>query len=137
MTPKTPDPRITRSVDYMYNHLAEPLSVPLLASLAGLSPSHFHTLFVMQTQTPPMQYLQRLRLRRARLLVERTFLSIREIMAQVGYTDASHFARDFRRVHGAPPSALREEGPVTPIKWAKRGGTPRARAPGVFGVVVV
>jgi transcriptional regulator GlxA family with amidase domain len=137
MTRKTPDPRITRSVDYIYNHLAEPLTVPMLAGLVGLSPSHFHTLFVMQTRRTPMQYLQRLRLRRARLLVERTFLSIREIMAQVGYTDASHFARDFRRVHGAPPTALREDGPVTPIKWAKRGGPRRARSPGAFSLVVV
>jgi transcriptional regulator GlxA family with amidase domain len=44
---------------------------------------------------------------RARVLLERTFLSVREVMAQVGFRDPSHFSRDFRRFHGIAPSAVR------------------------------
>ena len=64
-------------------------------------------LFIAQTGFPPVRYLQRLRLRRARLLLEGTLLSVKEVMALVGYNDASHFSRDFRRQHGASPTEFR------------------------------
>src|SRR5689334_18188329 len=142
MTRKGPEARITWAVDYMQRHLADALTVPRLARVVNLSPSRFRTLFAAQTGSSPMHYLQRQRLRRARLLIERTFLSVKEVMALVGYNDPSHFARDFRREHGAPPSALRDTGLVTPMKPAatpsaqpprkRRIGPPRARDPGVL-----
>jgi transcriptional regulator GlxA family with amidase domain len=107
MSPR-PDPRITWIVGYMHREIARPLNVQELARLINLSPSRFGALFAAQTGASPLRYLQRLRLRRARLLVERTFLSIKEVMALVGYNDPSHFARDFRREHGASPSACRK-----------------------------
>ena len=101
------DRRITWAVEYMQRHLGEPLRVPDLAAGVNLSPSRFRDLFSAQTGLAPAQYLRHLRLRRARLLVERTFLTIKEVMALVGYNDPSHFSRDFRRYHGVSPSALR------------------------------
>ena len=44
---------------------------------------------------------------RASVLLERTFLSVKEVMAQVGCTDPSHFSRDFRRHHGFAPREWR------------------------------
>src|SRR4029078_9226025 len=107
MMPGPPDPRITWIVSYMHREMAQPLSVKALCSLVNLSCSRFRALFAAQTGMSPLHYLQRLRLRRARLLIERTFLSVKEVMALVGYNDPSHFARDFRRAHGAAPSAFR------------------------------
>ena len=104
------DPRVTWTVDYIRRHLAEPLTIRVLAGQANLSPSRFRALFVVQTGVAPMRYLQRARLRRARILLERTFLSVKDVMALVGYSDPSHFARDFRREHGAPPGEIRAAG---------------------------
>jgi transcriptional regulator GlxA family with amidase domain len=103
----TVDARVTAAVDYMQRYLAEPIRAAALAERANLSPSRFRHLFVGQTGVAPAQYLQRLRLRRARLLLEGTFLTVKEVMALVGYNDPSHFAREFRRSHGVPPSTLR------------------------------
>jgi AraC-like DNA-binding protein len=47
--------------------------------------------------------------------VEESSLSIKEIMARVGFSDPSHFTRDFSRRHGASPRKIRA----------------RARSPGV------
>jgi transcriptional regulator GlxA family with amidase domain len=132
------DPRITWAVGYMHDHLGETFSIGELARRVNLSPSRFRALFTTQIGLPPAVYLQRLRLRRARLLVERTFLSVKEIMALVGYNDPSHFSRDFRRQHGQPPTAFRGEGLATPLRQTpsansptnKRIGRPRARDPG-------
>lgn len=109
------DWRITWAVDHMQRHLADPLSVPALAAKVNLSPSRFRALFRAQTGLSPIEYLQRLRLRRARLLVERTFLTVKEVMVLVGYNDPSHFTRDFRRQHGINPSALRGNGLATAL----------------------
>lgn len=132
------DPRITWAVGYLHDHLGDPLSMRALAERVNLSPSRFRALFTAQIGLAPAAYLQRLRLRRARLLVERTFLSIKEIMVLVGYSDPSHFSRDFRRQHGAAPSAFRGEGLATPLRETpsanpptnKRIRRPRARDPG-------
>ena len=101
------DWRITWAVDHMQRHLAAPLTVPELAAHVNLSPSRFRELFSAQTGLGPAEFLQGLRLRRARLLIERTFLTVKEVMAIVGYNDPSHFSRDFRRYHGVTPSSLR------------------------------
>jgi transcriptional regulator GlxA family with amidase domain len=50
---------------------------------------------------------------RARVLLERTNLSVAEVMAQVGIGDRSHFVRDFQRAHGVPPSTARDPLKVT------------------------
>jgi transcriptional regulator GlxA family with amidase domain len=99
----------------MQQRLAEPMLIGDLAASVNLSPSRFRELFTRQVGLGPAQYLQRLRLRRARLLIERTFLTVKEVMALVGYNDPSHFSRDFRRLHGVAPSALRGAGVTTPL----------------------
>jgi transcriptional regulator GlxA family with amidase domain len=121
----------------MQRHLDEPMPAHYLAARVNLSPSRFRTLFAAQTGVSPMRFLQRLRLRRARVLLERTFLSVKEVMALVGYNDPSHFARDFRREFAAAPSDLRAVGDPLPGSPSlkrptyRRIGPPRARDPGV------
>jgi transcriptional regulator GlxA family with amidase domain len=137
----TPDPRITWIVGHLQRHLDRPTTVVELAALVNLSPSRFRALFAAQTGSAPAPYLRRLRLRRARLLLERTFLSVKEVMALVGYNDPSHFARDFRRQHGDPPIKFRAQDMATPMPTAqassvkrpthRRIGPPRGRDPGV------
>jgi AraC family transcriptional regulator of arabinose operon len=101
------DARVTWAVAEMQSRMAEPFSMADLAAKVNLSPSRFRHLFTTQTGLPPSQYLRRMRLRRARLLVERTFLSVKEVMALVGYNDPSHFSRDFKQFHHVLPSSVR------------------------------
>ena len=138
MTVGRPDPRITLIVDRLQRRMAEPATVAGLARTVNLSESRFRALFTAQTGMAPGRYLQRIRLRRARLLLERTFLSVKEVMALVGYNDPSHFSRDVRREHGAAPSEVRGPGvagarsPSLDPPIFRRIGQPRARDPGLF-----
>ena len=133
------DWRITWATDHMQRHLADTITVPELAARVNLSASRFRELFSAQTGLGPVEYLQRLRLRRARLLIERTFLTVKEVMAIVGYNDPSHFSRDFRRFHGVTPSSLRGRGLTTDLPEGEPSLDPpsvrrirqrRAREPG-------
>jgi transcriptional regulator GlxA family with amidase domain len=44
---------------------------------------------------------------RARSLLETTFLSLKQIMIEVGLRDKSHFVRDFKITYGLPPARFR------------------------------
>jgi len=87
--------------------LAEQLRVADLARAVNLSPSRFTALFRAQTGVSPGQYLQAKRLEHARALIETTFLSVKQVMAIVGFNDPSHFTRAFARHHGLTPTQVR------------------------------
>jgi two-component system response regulator YesN len=53
------------------------------------------------------QYQKRLRMQKARELLEESFLSIKEIMMETGIQDRNHFARTFRKMYGSTPSEHR------------------------------
>src|SRR5215813_11221401 len=78
-----------------------------LAALVNLSPSRFRHLFKQETGTSPAQYLKDIRLSRAEKMLRTTFLSIKQILKQVGIASNAHFVRDFRRKYGTTPTAYR------------------------------
>lgn len=105
MTPT--DIRIAWAVEQMCDSLHQPIRVSDLARAVNLSPSRFTLLFRVETGVSPARYLQMLRMNEARVLIQSTFLSVKEVMAKVGFNDPSHFTRSFARHHGVPPSRLR------------------------------
>ena len=103
------DPRVERTLTRMEEQLHTDISVAELAAAVGLSVSQLARLFRAATGLTPGAYLRQLRMARAKLLIERSSLTISEVMAQVGIRDASHFARDFRRAFGFGPRELRQQ----------------------------
>ncbi|MDN3354215.1 AraC family transcriptional regulator [Actinomadura sp. DC4] len=94
---------------YLREHLGARTSVAELATLARLSPSHFAALFRRATGTGVLQYQTRLRMSRARELLDTTDRSVAEIARALGYADPFYFSRQFRSVHGTSPSAYRTQ----------------------------
>lgn len=102
------DPRVTRVIAMMEERLDRPVALTDFADAVNLSPSRMARVFKQHTGKPPARYLHDLRLARARVLLERTYLSVKQVMICVGLNDPSHFSRDFRRAHGFSPSHLRQ-----------------------------
>jgi transcriptional regulator GlxA family with amidase domain len=84
-----------------------PVSVADLARHAGLEPRTFLRRFVQATGVKPSEYQQRLRVSRARELLEFSRSNIDEIASRVGYDDVAGFRRVFRKVVGLTPSDYR------------------------------
>jgi transcriptional regulator GlxA family with amidase domain len=98
---------IDKILDTMTARLGEQVTASSLARAAGLSRSRLYDLFKREMATSPARYLRTLRLERARELLKTSCLSVNEIAAVVGFTDVSHFVRDFKRAYGATPSEFR------------------------------
>lgn len=91
--------------DYIDGHLAEPIEVSDLASLAGRSPYHFTRIFARSIGMTPYRYVVHLRLQAAIDRIQRG-MSLAEVAAETGFSDQSHLSRWIRRVFGVSPSEL-------------------------------
>ena len=100
--------KLKQVMDYMNDHLAEDLSLEAIAAQAGMSQSHFFSLFRQSTGLSPHQYRLRQRIERAKELLLHSKLSIAEIAIAVGFYDQSHLARHMRRLLGVTPKQLRQ-----------------------------
>jgi AraC family transcriptional regulator of arabinose operon len=101
------DRRIERIISKIKKDTAAPWDTPTLAVLVNLSPSRFRHLFKQETGATPAQYLKDFRLSKAERMLRTTFLSIKQILKQVGIASNAHFVRDFRRKYGTTPTAYR------------------------------
>ena len=84
-------------------------SLEELARSVNLSASRLRHLFKEEMGVSLAQYLKTQRLEKAKHLLETTFLNLKEVMHRAGFTDRSHFMRDFRKAYGQPPLQYRAE----------------------------
>ena len=103
------DPKIQHLLVLMEANPAKRLSLSAMAHTVGLSPSRLRHKFKAQIGITPTLYLQRLRLQRARELLQCDDLSVKEVRAAVGIESDSYFARQFKRTYGASPSKCRTQ----------------------------
>src|SRR5215469_10297812 len=99
--------RIERTIRYMAENLNRPLQASDLAAKANVSLSHYFVLFKRVTGCAPIDFFIRLRMKRARQLLETTSLNIKEIASVLGYEDPFYFSRLFKSVAGASPTDYR------------------------------
>ena len=101
-------PRVKVVIDFINANLQRKISLTNMADAANLSPSHLCRIFKTQTGLSQGEYLRRLRMEKARDLLATTTLSIKEVMAAVGYDSKGHFSAHFRRSFGLAPSEYRK-----------------------------
>jgi AraC family transcriptional regulator len=92
---------------YIEDHLAEPISLALLARLTGLSSWHFCRAFKQSIGVPPHRYHGIRRIERAKALLTRPMSSVTDVGLAVGYGETSSFTAAFHRTTGITPTAYR------------------------------
>lgn len=75
---------------------------------SGLAPRTFKRRFKLATDQPPIAYVQRIRVERAKRLLETSDEGIERISWTVGYEDPASFRRLFKRLTGLTPAAYRQ-----------------------------
>lgn len=115
-----------RAVAYIEANLESKLEVHGLAQLVSFSKSHFSRAFKRSLGLPPMAYVMRRRIERAKVLMSSTSQQLTEIALICGFADQSHLNRSFRRAIGMSPGRWRRtNGEV--IGSATRGAGEGAR----------
>ena len=100
-------PAILDAVEAMEGNIADPLPLPQLARIAGLSPRQINRLFQQHLGETTLAHYRRLRLDRARNLLRNSALSLTEVALATGFASSSHFSRAYREEFGDPPSRYR------------------------------
>lgn len=95
--------RIARAVERLSHDFDQPLRIERLARELSMSVSSLHHHFKAVTGLSPLQYQKRLRLLEARRLLLAEDLDAASAAFRVGYTNASHFNREYKSLFGVPP----------------------------------
>ncbi len=95
--------RIGSAIERLRKDFDRPFRVEELARELGMSASGFHRHFKEVTAMSPLQFQKQLRLQEARRLMLGEGLDATSAGFRVGYDDASHFSREYKRLFGAPP----------------------------------
>lgn len=101
------DKRVLKIQHWLQQHVAESSSVIAMATRVGLGKRTFLRRFHKATGLTPTQYLQQLRVGKAREALEFTVSTINEIAWMVGYEDPGSFRKVFQRIMGLSPGQYR------------------------------
>jgi len=94
-----------RLIEFVDHRLESQIQILELAEITGMNIWQLCRALKTATGLTPSQFVQARRLDRARQLLEDRRLSLVDIALRCGYSDQSHFTRQFRAKFGAPPSA--------------------------------
>lgn len=96
---------IAPAVNYIHErYTLELLNIADLAAMCGISHEYFRRLFRSFYNTTPVAYINSLKLARAKELIESGLYTVNEAALASGYTDMSHFSRQFKKATGIAPS---------------------------------
>ncbi|MBO9605693.1 MAG: helix-turn-helix domain-containing protein [Paenibacillaceae bacterium] len=109
---------VERSIAYMHRHYHDELSVDQLVKESGIGRSQFHALFKSLTGRTPIDYLNGLRINRAKELLLQPGHKLRDVARRAGFRDEYYFSRRFKLAVGVSPGHFAE----------RRGGTLRVVA---------
>lgn len=92
---------------YIHRNMDKGIRVEELIERSGLSRTSFFSRFRALTGQSPSEYMQNLKLESAKVSLETTSLSVKEISSQLQFYDEFHFSKLFKRKYGQSPSNWR------------------------------
>ena len=96
--------QVSKAVEYLHEHLDQPVSVDDLADIVNMSSSGFHKKFKQVMHLSPLQYAKAIKLNRAQTYIM-DGKSVTEASYMVGYNNLAQFSREYKRHFGILPSA--------------------------------
>ena len=98
-----------RAKRYIADHYEDAqLSLSMVAEYVGLNEKYFTNRFTKETGETFSGYLKDLRMQKAQELLRTTSFKIYEISEMVGYHNAEHFTRMFKKVNGVSTAQYRK-----------------------------
>lgn len=99
---------VRKIVDFLEENAGHEISTATLCEEFGYTPAHLCRKFKKSTGLSPMTYLKIYRLEKAKEKIKNSDLSISQIAAECGFSDANYFTRCFRAHFSIQPSHYRK-----------------------------
>ncbi|MDO7906700.1 AraC family transcriptional regulator [Paenibacillus sp. JX-17] len=99
--------QIVKALDYIDEHIEEPIAVEMLANRSGWSHEHFSRSFMQYLGRTPRETIIQRRIERACQLLLYEEWSIKEVAYHVGFADENYFSRLFKTVKGMTATEYR------------------------------
>lgn len=96
--------RLLPAINYLLEHLTEKIACSELCKSCNLGSSQFYTLFKEEYGMSPLEYRDKLVIKRASMLLRDGSFSITEISEMLGFESVSYFSRFFKKSRGVSPS---------------------------------
>jgi transcriptional regulator GlxA family with amidase domain len=103
------DDKILKAQQWMEFHLTEYVNMENLAEHVGISPRHFIRRFKKATSESPLNYLQQMRIEKAKKILETRTDTVDEITQAIGYENSSTFRKLFKECTGLSPREYRNK----------------------------
>lgn len=100
---------ILPAISYVAENYMHEIDIDALARTCHLSVSHFRRVFKQILGVSPLDYIQTVRIERARVLLFNQDLSVTDIGLQVGFSTPSSFIRQFHHLYGISPGQWRKK----------------------------
>jgi AraC-like DNA-binding protein len=100
--------RFARVMEHIELHIEEPIRLPDLAKVAGLSRMHFAAQFRAYTGISPGKFVMMQRIRHAQVLLGDSRKTLADVALSVGFQTQAHFTTVFHRFVGYPPNCWRK-----------------------------
>lgn len=102
---------VEQILNYFEDHYSEKISLDQIAENMYLSPFYVSKIFKSETGDAPIHHLIKIRLEKAKELLEQGASgNIQEVAAMVGYDDAYHFSKLFKKRFGITPTQAKKKG---------------------------
>ena len=102
------DVLVNAAKEVLRHRFHDSLTLDQIAAILNVSPRTLSRRFLKASGETPMQYLQKIRLQNAKLLLNNTSLSIEHIAQQVGFNSTSVFGRAFKSAFHKSPLQYRK-----------------------------
>ena len=100
------DMHMREVLDFIYFNYQFNISVKDIAKSQNISPNYLCAIFNKNLGMSPKKYLTKVRMERAKKLLESKNFKVKDIAEMVGYKDQLHFAHEFKKTYGVAPSRV-------------------------------
>lgn len=99
---------VNKAMAFMSEKYSEEISIDMAAEHVNLNTSYFYKIFKQVTQRTPAEYLNSIRMSKAKTLLERSDIPINDICFYTGFNSRQYFSYAFRKYTGMTPGQYRK-----------------------------